>query len=68
MPLINISLLEGKPETYLQALRAFYMRLPELLQERIGLRPEDVFINVVMTDKENWSLGKGKMQLVDELK
>jgi len=129
VPLINISLLEGKPETYLQALgdtihqalmetwgipehdrfhifhekkaehyridrvmwdvkrsddviviqittsprtremkRAFYKRLPELLQERIGVRPEDVFINVVMTDKEDWSLGKGKMQLVDELK
>ena len=133
MPIVHIYLLEGKPQTYLQALgdsthqalvetwglpesdrfqifhekkaehfkidrfsylegegvqrsddvtviqittsprtidmkRAFYKRLPELLQERIGLRPEDVFINVVMTDKENWSLGKGKMQLVDELK
>ncbi len=130
MPIVNISLVEGKPQTYLQGLgdsihqalmetwgipendrfqifnekkaehfrinlfaylegegvqrsddvvviqittsprtremkRAFYKRLPELLQESIGLNPSNVFINVVMTDRENWSLGLGKMTLIE---
>ena len=133
MPIVHIYLLEGKPQTYLQALgdsihqamietwglpendrfqifhekkaehfkidrlsyledegvqrsddviviqittsprtihmkRAFYRRLPELLKEKIGLSPGDVFINVVMVDEEDWSVGVGKMTLIEKLK
>jgi phenylpyruvate tautomerase PptA (4-oxalocrotonate tautomerase family) len=133
MPIVHIYLLEGKPQTYLQALgdsvhqalvetwglpesdrfqifhekkaehfkidrfsyledegvqrsddviviqittsprtihmkRAFYKRLPELLKEKIGLSPGDVFINVVMVDEEDWSVGVGKMTLIERLK
>ena len=48
--------------------RAFYKRLPELLKEKIGLSPGDVFINVVMVDEEDWSVGVGKMTLIEKLK
>ena len=48
--------------------RAFYRRLPELLKEKIGLSPGDVFINVVMVDEEDWSVGVGKMTLIEKLK
>jgi len=47
--------------------RAFYMRLPELLKDSIGLSPANVFINVMMTDEEDWSLGIGKMTLIERL-
>ena len=132
MPIVHIYLLEGKPQTYLQALgdsihqalmetwglpekdrfqifhekkaehfkidhfaylegegvrrsddvimiqittsprtihmkRAFYKRLPELLKDSIGLSPANVFINVMMTDEEDWSLGIGKMTLIEKL-
>ena len=45
-----------------------YKRLPKLLQEKISLGPENVFINVVMTDEEDWSVGMGKMTLIERLK
>ncbi len=32
------------------------------LHERLGLRREDVFINLVEVDKENWSYGNGEAQ------
>ena len=48
--------------------RAFYKRLPELLKDSIGLSPANVFINVMMTDEEDWSVGVGKTTLIDRLK
>ena len=42
--------------------KAFYRRLAELLGENPGIRPEDVFINLVEGDKANWSLGNGLAQ------
>lgn len=39
--------------------KALYKRLTELLGESPGLRPEDVFVNVLEAPKENWSLGNG---------
>ena len=44
--------------------KAFYARLCELLTERPGLRPEDVFINLLETAKENWSFGNGIGQYI----
>mmetsp|Transcript_24957 Transcript_24957/g.70279 ORF Transcript_24957/g.70279 Transcript_24957/m.70279 type:complete len:455 (+) Transcript_24957:91-1455(+) len=44
---------------------AFYQRLPAVLQERIGLRPEDVFISIFTNAREDWSFGNGRPQLLD---
>jgi phenylpyruvate tautomerase PptA (4-oxalocrotonate tautomerase family) len=42
--------------------KALYKRLAELLGDKPGLRPEDVFINLVEVVKENWSFGHGLAQ------
>lgn len=44
---------------------ALYERLPELLQEKAGLRPEDVFISCASNTREDWSFGNGKAQLLE---
>lgn len=47
--------------------QAFYRRLPELLEEAIGLSPANVFVNILMVDEEDWCLGLGKMTLIERL-
>ncbi len=42
--------------------KALFLRIAELLAESPGLRPEDVFINLVEVAKENWSFGNGIAQ------
>lgn len=42
--------------------QAFYRRVAEKLAADPGLRPEDVFINLVETARENWSFGNGIAQ------
>lgn len=42
--------------------KALYKRIAERLSEKPGLRPEDVFINLVEVKKENWSFGRGEAQ------
>ena len=42
--------------------KALFRRTAELLVERAGLRPQDVFISLVEVRKENWSLGNGLAQ------
>jgi phenylpyruvate tautomerase PptA (4-oxalocrotonate tautomerase family) len=42
--------------------KALYKRATELLGESPGIRPEDVFINLVEVVKENWSFGHGIAQ------
>ncbi|MEM9230796.1 MAG: tautomerase family protein [Pseudomonadota bacterium] len=39
--------------------KALYARLVELLNEKPGLRTEDVFVNIIEGARENWSLGNG---------
>ena len=39
--------------------KALYRRIAELLGENPGIRPEDVFVNVLDAAKENWSVGHG---------
>jgi phenylpyruvate tautomerase PptA (4-oxalocrotonate tautomerase family) len=39
--------------------KALYRRMAGLLAENPGLRPQDVFINLVEVQKENWSTGNG---------
>ena len=46
--------------------RRLYRRITELLADRPGIRPEDVFINLVEVGKENWSFGQGIAQYAPE--
>lgn len=40
--------------------KAFYKHAADLLSKEPGLRPQDVFINLLETSKENWSFGNGQ--------
>jgi len=42
--------------------KALFRRIAELLGEDPGIRPEDVFVNVLEAAKENWSVGHGLAQ------
>jgi 4-oxalocrotonate tautomerase len=42
--------------------QALYKRIAERLAESPGVRPEDVFVNLVDVPKENWSFGNGIAQ------
>jgi phenylpyruvate tautomerase PptA (4-oxalocrotonate tautomerase family) len=42
--------------------KKFYQRIASDLHAELGMRKEDVFINLVEVDKENWSFGNGEMQ------
>jgi phenylpyruvate tautomerase PptA (4-oxalocrotonate tautomerase family) len=42
--------------------KALYRRIAALLGEDPGLRPQDVFVNLIEVGKENWSLGLGEAQ------
>jgi phenylpyruvate tautomerase PptA (4-oxalocrotonate tautomerase family) len=42
--------------------KALYRRIADLLGENPGIRPEDVFVQVLDAPKENWSVGHGIAQ------
>ncbi|PGH57675.1 tautomerase family protein [Azospirillum palustre] len=42
--------------------KAMFQRIMVLLGENPGIRPQDVFVNIVEVAKENWSLGNGAAQ------
>lgn len=42
--------------------QAFYARVVALLQEKPGLRPQDIVINLVEDKREDWSFGNGVAQ------
>jgi 4-oxalocrotonate tautomerase len=44
--------------------KAFYAKLTERLSRRPGIRSEDVFVNLLEVQKENWSFGNGIAQYV----
>lgn len=46
----------------LEQKKALFQRIAQLLCESPGLRPEDVFVNIVEVAKENWSFGHGLAQ------
>ncbi|MEN3292725.1 MAG: hypothetical protein V7642_1978 [Burkholderiales bacterium] len=58
--IIQITLNEGRATLELK--KVYYKALADGLHERLGLRREDVFINLVEVKKENWSLGTGDAQ------
>ena len=42
--------------------KALFKRIAELLGQNPGIRPENVFVNVLESAKENWSVGHGLAQ------
>ncbi|MEA1651321.1 tautomerase family protein [Nitrospirillum sp. BR 11164] len=57
--IIQITLNQGRT---LEVKKAFYKAVADGLHARLGLRREDVFINLVEVPKENWSFGNGEAQ------
>jgi phenylpyruvate tautomerase PptA (4-oxalocrotonate tautomerase family) len=56
---IQITLNEGRSTDQKKLL---YKTIAEGLNQEAGVRPEDVFINLVEVKKENWSFGSGVAQ------
>jgi phenylpyruvate tautomerase PptA (4-oxalocrotonate tautomerase family) len=57
--IIQVTMNEGRT---LDMKRAFFKAVADGLHERLGLRREDVVINLVEVKKENWSFGNGEAQ------
>jgi len=57
--LIQITLNQGRS---VELKRRFYSAVAQSLATRPGIRPEDVFINLLEVTKENWSFGNGIAQ------
>ena len=57
--IIQITMSVGRT---LEVRKALYRRIADLLSQEVGLRKEDVFINLVEVAKENWSFGNGEAQ------
>ena len=54
---VQITLSEGRS---LEKKRLLYQTIVERLQRELGVRPQDVFVNLVEVKKENWSFGLGE--------
>jgi len=63
--LVIIQLTVSNTRTLVQK-KALYRRIVERLRESPGLRPEDIFINLVEVQPENWSFGHGIAQYVKD--
>ena len=59
--LIQVTLNGGRT---VEMKQSFYQRIADGLNMRLGLRKEDVLINLVEVAKENWSFGNGVAQYV----
>ena len=59
---IQITLVEGRT---VELKKAFYKMLAHRLNQELGVRMEDVFINLVEVKKENWSFGNGVAQYAE---
>jgi 4-oxalocrotonate tautomerase len=59
--LIQITLSAGRS---VERKKAFYQRIADDLHAELGIRKEDVVINLVEVAKENWSFGNGIAQYV----
>ena len=59
--LVFIQIIANNTRTVEQK-KALFRRIAELLGESPGIRPEDVFVNVLEAAEENWSLGTGVAQ------
>ena len=61
--IIQITLSSGRS---LEKKRALYRRIADNLHATLGLRREDVWINLVEVAKENWSFGNGVASYASE--
>jgi phenylpyruvate tautomerase PptA (4-oxalocrotonate tautomerase family) len=57
--IIQLTINEGRT---VEVKKAFYKAVADGLHARVGLRREDVVINLVEVKKENWSFGNGIAQ------
>ena len=57
--IVQLTLNEGRT---VEMKKAFYQAVADGLHARVGIRREDVFINLVEVKKENWSFGNGIAQ------
>jgi phenylpyruvate tautomerase PptA (4-oxalocrotonate tautomerase family) len=57
--IIQITLNEGRP---VERKQAFYKALADRLHGDLGVRKEDLFVNLIEVKKENWSFGNGVAQ------
>src|SRR5262249_24324843 len=57
--IVQITMSSGRS---LDLRKALFARIAQLLNQEVGLRKEDVFVNVVEVAKENWSFGNGVAQ------
>lgn len=58
---IQLTLAEGRT---LEQKRGFYRRVADELHRRLGMRREDVFINLLPVGREDWSFGNGEASLM----
>ena len=56
---IQVTLNEGRTT---EMKKKFYKSICEGLVEKLKVRPQDIVINLVEVNKENWSFGNGEMQ------
>ena len=56
---IQVTLNEGRT---VELKKLFYRTVAQRLHTDLGVRPEDVLINLVEVRKENWSFGRGIAQ------
>jgi phenylpyruvate tautomerase PptA (4-oxalocrotonate tautomerase family) len=54
--IIQLTLNEGRT---VDVKKAFYRTVADGLHDRVGLRREDIIINLIEVKKENWSFGNG---------
>jgi 4-oxalocrotonate tautomerase len=57
--LVQITISAGRT---LEVRKALFAKIAANLRESPGVRPEDVFVNLVETARENWSFGNGIAQ------
>jgi 4-oxalocrotonate tautomerase len=61
--MIQIALNQGR---IVDAKCKFYQRTAQLLEQLLKIRPEDVMINLIEVQKENWSFGLGVAQYAED--
>lgn len=57
--IVQITLNEGRT---VELKKALYKAIAEGLHQAVGVKPQDVFVNLVEVKKENWSFGNGVAQ------
>jgi 4-oxalocrotonate tautomerase len=56
---VQITFNEGRT---LDQKKALYKAIVKNMGDSVGMRPQDVFVNLVEVKKENWSFGNGEAQ------